>query len=72
MADLKEAEGKHKDPSSSWLIFFFVCFALVLLGIVFFFARDINSETPSKPSAGEHGSMLFPEQYGQFHLPPLA
>lgn len=68
MADLKEEEGKHNDPSNGWLIFFFVCFAFVLLGIVLFFARDINSETPSKPSAGEHSSMALPVQYGVTHL----
>jgi hypothetical protein len=72
MADTKEAEGKHKDPSSSWLVFFFCCFAMVLLGIVFLFARDINSETPTKTSPAEHGSMLFPGQSGHGHYTPLA
>ncbi len=64
MADPQEAIEKHKDPSNGWLIFFFVCFAFVLLGIVMLFARDVNSETPVKPSPGEHGSMLLPGQSG--------
>jgi len=53
------SETAHKDPSSNWLIFFFVCFALVMLGIVIFFARDINKEQPAKP-AGGHGGMILP------------
>jgi uncharacterized membrane protein len=48
--------SEHQDPSKRWLIFFFVCFALVLIGIVVFFARDINNEPEVKPAAGSaHG-----------------
>jgi uncharacterized membrane protein len=50
---------KHSDPSSKWLIFFFICFAFVMLGIVIFFARDINTQQPSAP-AGGHGGMILP------------
>ncbi len=54
-------ESAHKDPSSNWLIFFFVCFALVMLGIVIFFARDINKEQQNKPApGGAHGGMILP------------
>lgn len=58
-------ETTHKDPSNGWLIFFFVCFALVLIGIVAFFARDINSEPEVKPASGGHGGMLLPQD-GQY------
>lgn len=53
------AHEEHKDPSVNWLIFFFVVFALIMLGIVVFFARDINKETPVKV-APAHGGMLLP------------
>ena len=52
-------ETAHKDPASNWLIFFFVCFALIMLGIVIFFARDINKEEPLK-AAPAHGGMIMP------------
>jgi hypothetical protein len=51
---------EHKDPSFRWLIFFFVCFALVMIGIVVFFARDINNESEVKVAPGGHGSMILP------------
>ena len=54
-------ETGHKDPSQRWLIFFFICFALVLIGIVVFFARDINKEPEVKPSGGAHGGMILPQ-----------
>ena len=60
MAETKEIEGKHKDPSSRWLVFFFCCFAMVMLGIVLLFARDINSEIPANSAPAEHGSMRVP------------
>lgn len=50
----------HRDPSFNWLIFFFVCFALVMIGIVVFFARDINKEPEFKAAPGGHGSMILP------------
>ena len=54
------AETEHKDPSGRWLIFFFVCFAFILIGIVVFFAHDINKEQVSQPS-GAHGGMILPQ-----------
>ena len=53
--------GKHSDASSKWLVFFFVCFAIVLLGIVIFFARDYNSQQSQAPSSGGHGGMILPQ-----------
>ena len=54
------AHTEHKDPSWSWLIFFFVCFALIMIGIVVFFARDINKEPEVKVAPGAHGGMILP------------
>lgn len=52
----------HKDPSNSWLIFFFICFAFILVGIVIFFARDINKQPESQaPAGGAHGGMILPQ-----------
>ena len=53
-------ETAHKDPIYNWLIFFFICFAFVLIGIVVFFARDINKEPDVKPG-GAHGGMILPQ-----------
>lgn len=54
--------SEHQDPSNRWLIFFFVCFVLVLLGIVVFFARDINKQPEVNPNAGgAHGGMILPQ-----------
>jgi len=53
--------SEHQDPSSRWLIFFFVCFAIVLIGIVVFFARDINKDTETPGSSGTHGGMILPQ-----------
>jgi hypothetical protein len=51
---------EHKDPSHRWLIFFFICFAFILIGIVVFFAHDINKET-AQPASGAHGGMILPQ-----------
>jgi hypothetical protein len=53
--------SEHKDPSNLLLIFFFVCFAIILLGIVIFFARDINKDSELKPGSEGHGSMILPQ-----------
>jgi len=44
---------KHHDTSQAWLYFFFVCFAIILLGIVIFFARNVNDQ-PQPTSGGGH------------------
>ncbi len=57
---------EHKDPSFTWLIFFFVCFSLIMIGIVIFFARDINKEPQVKVQpGGAHGGMILPSD-GQY------
>lgn len=55
------SSAKHVDPSSQWLVFFFVCFGLVMLGIVLFFARDFNSQQTPAPASGGHGGMILPQ-----------
>lgn len=52
---------KHSDASSKWLVFFFVCFAIVMLGIVIFFARPFDSQQAQPPSSGGHGGMILPQ-----------
>jgi hypothetical protein len=54
------AEGAHhKDPAQGWLIFFFVCFGIVLLGIVIFFARDVNDQSNAPAESGGHHGMII-------------
>ena len=54
------AEGAHhKDPAQGWLVFFFVCFGIVLLGIVIFFARDVNDQSNAPAESGGHKSMII-------------
>jgi uncharacterized membrane protein len=54
-------DEKHVDPSQRWLFFFFICFALVMLGIVLFFARDINMQPANAPASGGHSGMISPQ-----------
>ena len=49
---------KHHDTSHAWLYFFFICFGLIQLGIVIFFARNVNDQ-PQPISGGGH-SMIRP------------
>jgi hypothetical protein len=66
---------KHADPSSKWLFFFFVCFGIVMLGIVLFFARDINTQPAVAPGSGGHGGMILPidgEYAPHVHRLPIA
>lgn len=61
MAEAVHEHKEHKDPSWNWLIFFFVVFALIMIGIVIFFARDINKEPEDKVApGGGHGGMILP------------
>lgn len=55
----------HKDPSQTWLIFFFVCFTLTvgLIGVWAAFAYKVDDGQP--PAGGAHGGghgMIAPEQ----------
>jgi hypothetical protein len=52
---------KHSDASTKWLVFFFVCFAFVLLGIVIFFARPFDSQQSQPAPSGGHGGMILPQ-----------
>jgi len=54
-----EGGAHHKDPSQGWLIFFFVCFGIVLLGIVIFFARDVNNQGDAPAESGGHHGMII-------------
>jgi len=55
---------KHHDTSHNWLYFFFIVFGLIQLGIVMFFARNVNDQ-PAPSSGGGH-SMILPAQM-DFH-----
>jgi uncharacterized membrane protein len=52
---------QHHDTSRAWLYFFFICFGIVLLGIVIFFARPVSDQSQQAPSTGGH-SMILPSQ----------
>lgn len=54
------SDATHKDPSQGWLIFFMVCFVLVVFGIglVARFTYDANAPEPKGPSGGGHGMIL--------------
>jgi hypothetical protein len=49
---------KHRDTSHAWLYFFFICFGLIQLGIVIFFARNVNDQP--QPSSGGGHSIILP------------
>jgi len=52
----------HKDPSQTWLIFFFVCFTVTVgaIGLWACFSYHVDDGTVAPP-AGHHG-MILPEQ----------
>lgn len=50
----------HSDSSHNWLIFFMVCFWLIMaIGIWAIFSYNCNAPEP-KPSGGGHGGMILP------------
>jgi len=54
-------DAHHQDPSSKWLIFFFVCFGMTVLAIGVFAAFTYNVNAPEvAPEAGHHG-MIMPQ-----------
>ncbi len=57
-------EAHHSNPAAKWLFFFFCCFGTILLGIVIFFARDVNTQNDADKanSGGGHHSMVLPSQ----------
>ncbi len=48
----------HKDPSRNWLIFFFICFGLVVFAIGVFAAFTYNVNAPEVAPSGGHGMIL--------------
>ncbi len=46
----------HRDPAHGWLIFFFVCFAMVVFGIGVFTSMtyDVNAPEPTAGAGGGH------------------
>jgi hypothetical protein len=53
----------HSKANEIWLIFFFICFVIVLVGIGLLAVCTYNVNAPEgKPAAGEHG-MLLPQQH---------
>ncbi|MBX9691287.1 MAG: hypothetical protein K2Z81_02815 [Cyanobacteria bacterium] len=52
------SEG-HSDTSHNWLIFFFTCFGIVMLGIGLWALTSYQVDAPETPSGGGH-SMIQP------------
>jgi hypothetical protein len=59
----------HKDPSSNWLIFFFVCFGLTVfaIGVFAMFTYDANAPEPTQEGGGHHGMLPREGDYAR-HL----
>ena len=62
---------EHNDPSTRWLTFFFVCFAISVFGIGLWalyagMTHDPNAE-PSEPSGG-HGMILPGQELNRYPL----
>ncbi len=52
---------EHSDASHKWLIFFFVCFALIMaIGMWAICCYNVNAPEP-KPGGGGHGGMILPQ-----------
>lgn len=50
----------HSDASHNWLVFFFVCFAVIMgIGAWAIFGYKVDAPEP-KPSGGGHGGMILP------------
>lgn len=57
---MSEATHEH-DSSPRWLLFFFVCFVIVMaIGLVAIFTYDANAPEAPAAGGGGHGSMLLP------------
>ena len=67
------SEAEHHDSSHNWLTFFFVCFAITVLGIGLFAAWSSQQEKPAEEPAGGHG-MLSPDLMKKlpYHIHPVA
>lgn len=59
------AEVSRSNGSLGWLMFFFVCFILVMsIGAFAIFTYDANAPEP-QPGSGAHGGMILPQD-GQY------
>ncbi len=54
----------HKDPSQTWLIFFFVCFTLVvgMIGLWALLAYHVDDGTAPAGGGGHGHGMILPHQ----------
>ena len=66
------SDATHKDTSKGWLIFFFICFALVVLAIGLFAAFTYKVNAPEPHPSGEHSGMILPQdgKYVRFATAP--
>jgi hypothetical protein len=47
--------SEHKDPSRTWLVFFFVCFIVSVVGIGVWASMCYNVNAPEPAATGGHG-----------------
>ena len=60
LGEIIMAEASGSDGSLGWLMFFSVCFILVMsIGAFAIFTYNANAPEP-KPASGAHGSMILP------------
>lgn len=51
----------HSDASHNWLIFFMVCFWLIMgIGLWAIFCYDVNKQDEKPSGGGGHGGMILP------------
>lgn len=68
------SDSEHQDSSHNWLTFFFVCFAITVLGIALFgiylHGNSTGEEGKAEPSGG-HGMVLPADmkKLPHFYLP---
>lgn len=61
-------ENEHSDVSGAWLIFFFVCFGIVVLGIGVYTAINSSTNPPETKPSGGHSRLTLPQN--DPHSPP--
>lgn len=58
---MTNSEQHHTDTSFNWLIFFFVCFAIIMaIGVWAIFCYNCNAPAP-QPGSGGHSGMIMPQ-----------
>ncbi|HEY9758509.1 MAG TPA: hypothetical protein V6C97_25310 [Oculatellaceae cyanobacterium] len=65
-------DAHHKDPSSKWLVFFFVCFGMVVFAIGVFAAFTYNANAPEAAPEGGHHGMVMPQNVPHSQLAKIA